>query len=304
MNRRQGFIICVMVLSLLGASSLAAPAAAPGSPQDEKVRIAVVNFENNSQWHYWGSNLGWAAADELVTQLFKTGEYRIIERQQIETILAEQDLGASGRVNASTAAEIGRILGVQLMLTGSITKFSIETIRGGFRGIGGEYSEAESTLDIRLIDTNTAEILFADEGTGKIRLGGGYAQGAYGGRDFDAGLAQEALRPAVAEVVEKLAAEAGRFENLKPVAPVGQVVGSRDGDIYINRGENAGVQVGQRFAVLRVVDEIVDANGNVLDRIIERVGLLEVARVMSQSAICTIVEGEAAEGDTIEGLGG
>jgi curli biogenesis system outer membrane secretion channel CsgG len=293
-----------MILSMIGASSLAVPAPAPGHPQDEKVRIAVVNFENNSQWYYWGDNLGWAAADELVTQLFRTGEFRIIERTQLETILAEQDLGASGRVSASTAAEIGRILGVQLMLTGSITKFSIETIRGGFRGIGGEYSEAESTIDIRLIDTNTAEILYAEEGTGKIRLGGGYAKGAYGGREFDAGLAQEALRPAVEEVVEKLASQASRFEGLKPVAPVGQVVGSRDGDFYINRGENTGVQVGQRFAVSRVVDEIVDANGNVLDRIVDQVGILEVTRVMSQSAICTIVEGEAAEGDTIEEVGG
>ena len=106
------------------------------------------------------------------------------------------------------------------------------------------------------------------------------------------------------DIVEKLAAEAGRFENLKPVAPAGQVVGARDGDFYINRGENAGVQVGQQFAVFRVIDEIVDANGNVLDRIVDQVGLLQVARVMSQSAICTIVEGEAAEGDTIEGVGG
>ena len=52
------------------------------------------------------------------------------------------------------------------------------------------------------------------------------------------------------------------------------------------------------------VDEIVDANGNVLDRIIEQVGVLEVTRVLSQSAICTLVEGDAAEGDTIEGTGG
>jgi curli biogenesis system outer membrane secretion channel CsgG len=304
MKKRQGVLICVMVLSLIGASSLAVPASEPGSPQSDKVRIAVVNFENNSQWHYWGDNLGWAAADELVTQLFKTGEFSIIERTQLETILAEQDLGASGRVNASTAAEIGRILGVQLMLTGSITKFSIETISGGFRGIGGSYSEAESMLDIRLIDTTTAEILYAEEGTGKIRLGGGYAMGASGGRDFDAGLAQEALRPAVLEVVEKLAAEADRFQGLKPVAPVGQVVGAREGDFYINRGESSGVLVGQQYAVFRVVDEIVDANGNVLDRIVDRVGLLQVTRVMSQSAICTIVEGEAAEGDTIEGVGG
>lgn len=36
-----------------------------------------------------------------------------------------------------------------------------------------------------------------------------------------------------------------------------------------------------------------------LDQIVEQIGLLEVSRVLSQSAVCTIVEGEAAEGDAV-----
>jgi len=52
-------------------------------------RVAVMNFENNSTWRYWGDNLGAAAADELVTQLLKTGSYRMIERSQLAAVLAE-----------------------------------------------------------------------------------------------------------------------------------------------------------------------------------------------------------------------
>ena len=59
--------------------------------------------------------------------------------------------------------------------------------------------------------------------------------------------------------------------------------------------------MGQRFDVYRVVNEIRDANGQILDRITDKVGVLEVTRVLSQSAICRVVEGEAAEGDTIQG---
>ena len=44
--------------------------ASPAPASQDKVRIAVMNFENNSQWHWWGDRLGEAAADELVTQLF------------------------------------------------------------------------------------------------------------------------------------------------------------------------------------------------------------------------------------------
>ena len=68
-----------------------------------------MNFENNSTWSYWGDNLGDAAADELVTQLFGTGKFSLVERSQLEAVLAEQNLGQSGRVNSAQAAEIGRI---------------------------------------------------------------------------------------------------------------------------------------------------------------------------------------------------
>jgi hypothetical protein len=48
----------------------------------------------------------------------------------------------------------------------------------------------------------------------------------------------------------------------------------------------------------------VDASGNVLDVVTERVGVLEVVRVLSQSAIAAAVEGEAAEGDVLEAIEG
>ncbi len=61
--------------------------------------------------------------------------------------------------------------------------------------------------------------------------------------------------------------------------------------------------VGQRYQVHRVVDEIRDAGGTLLDTITDTVGTVEVTRVLGQSAIATVVEGEAAEGDTLEPVG-
>ena len=261
---------------------LAAPAAGQSS---DKVRVAVMNFENNSTWSYWGDNLGRAAADELTTQLFRSGEYTVIERAQIDVILAEQDLGTSGAISGDTAARIGQLLGVQLILTGSITQFSIERISGGFRRLAGSYSRAETMLDVRMVNTTTGEIMMAEEGKGEKRFGGGFFQGAGAEREFDVGIAQKSLRPAIEQVVEQIVAQSDRFMSLQPVAPAGEIVGARDGSFYINRGENFNVQAGQRFEVYRVVDEITDASGNVLDRITEKVGTLEVTRVLSQSAI-------------------
>ena len=298
-TRHQMFRV-VTILTLVVSCVLASAVAKAQST--DKVRIAVMDFENNSTWSYWGDNLGKAAADELVTQLFRTGSYSIIERAQLDALLAEQDLGASGAVDSSTAARIGQLLGVQLVLTGSITQFSIERTSGGFRSFGASVSRAETVVDVRLVNTTTGEIMLAESGEGRKTFGGGFFKGAGVERQFDAGVAQEALRPAIEQVTEKIASEADRFASLKPVAPPAQIVGARDGSIYINQGENFGVQVGQRFEVVRVVDEIRDASGNVLDRITDTVGVLEVTRVLSQSAICSIVEGDASEGDTIQGL--
>ncbi len=300
-NSRLAFAL-LLVVAAAAISTVAV--AVPGPiPAQDKVRVAVIGFENNSSWSYWGNNLGYAAADELVTQLFQTGKFSVVERAQINAILAEQDFGQSGRVVPSQAAEIGRILGVQVMITGSITKFSIDTKGGGIGGFGVEYSEAESMLDVRLIDVNTAEILFADEAEGQKRLGGVRAGGVRAYQDYDAGLAAEALRPAVEKIVEKIADEADSLASIQPPVPPASIVGSRDDSFYIDKGENFGVTVGQRYEVMRVVDEITDASGNVLDRITERVGVLEVTQVLGQSSICRVVEGEAAEGDTLVPIG-
>ncbi|TFH28552.1 MAG: hypothetical protein E4H00_08585 [Myxococcales bacterium] len=296
MIRSRRTVVAPLLLALFLVGTMSARVAA----QDAKVRVAIMNFENNSTWSWWGDNLGHAAADELTTQLVQTGKFTVVERTQLDSILAEQNLGASGRVTGASAAKIGELLGVQLIFTGSITQFSIEQTSVGFRGIGGSYSNAESKLDVRLINTTTGEIMMAAEGQGNKRMGGGYFKGASAERTFDQGAAQEALRPAVETVVAEVAAKADQFASLKPPTPESQIVGARDGNFYLNRGEAAGIKVGQRFDVQRVIDEIKDANGAVLDRVIQKVGVVEVTQVLSQSAICKVVEGEAAVNDSVK----
>lgn len=265
-----------------------------------KPRIAVMSFANNSSWTWWGDQLGGAAADELVTQLVKSNKFTVIERAQLQAILQEQQLGASGLTNPGTAAKIGQLLGAQLIMTGSITQFSIERTQLGIRGIGGSYSKAESKLDVRVVDTTTGEILLAAEGTGSKRMGGGYFKGVSGERTFDAGAAAEALRPAVEHVVQEIVGQTFNVTSLTPPVPAAQIVGARDGSFYINKGQGAGIKVGQRFAVQHVVDEIKDADGRLLDKVIEETGVLEVTQVLSQSAVCKLVSGKAAVNDTVK----
>jgi len=67
---------------------------------------------------------------------------RIVDRAQLNALIAEQDLGASGRVDQNTAARIGRLVGAKYMIFGSFTDFY-----GDFR------------IDARIVDTETSEIV-------------------------------------------------------------------------------------------------------------------------------------------------
>lgn len=288
--------------------TLASAVVAVGVGAQEKPRIAVLAFENKTSW--WQEALGGAAADHLTTELVNQGRFTVIEREMIDRIIEEQGFQTSGIVNPEHVVEIGRIAGVDYLLTGSVTRFSVDTKSAGIGGFGASVTTAESALDVRAVNTRTAEIVAAAQGEGSKRMGG--IRTPEGGfrttSSFNADVAQEALAPAIEQVVRHLADQADAFEvpsePLPPASPPSVVGMGREGDIYIDQGENFGVEVGDRYAVMRVVDEIIDADGNVLDRITDRVGVLEVTRVLSQSAICRVVEGEAEEGDTLEPLEG
>lgn len=131
------------LLTLVGvASSLGfsfnAPAFSQATPNNlplllaqksEKVRVAVLDFDysglSNPQWLTFLNGGASGVSDILVNKLVESGRYTVIERSRIDAVLREQNFGASGRVDAATAAQIGQILGVDVVIIGSITQFDL-----------------------------------------------------------------------------------------------------------------------------------------------------------------------------------
>src|SRR5438270_12064793 len=107
----------------------------------QKKRVAVLNFDygtvQSSVASIFGTNqdVGKGISDLLVQKLVQDGKYSVIERNAIDKVLAEQNFGNSDRVDSSTAAQIGRILGVDAVILGSITQFGRDdkatTVGGG-----------------------------------------------------------------------------------------------------------------------------------------------------------------------------
>ena len=82
-------------------------------------KIAVVEFTDLNGRE---SVLGQFIAEELVTQMFMVapGQFDVVERSQLKKIMAEQKLGSTGLFDPETIAAVGKMLGIQAIVTGSI----------------------------------------------------------------------------------------------------------------------------------------------------------------------------------------
>src|SRR5438067_5777310 len=99
------------------------------SQAQSKKRVAVMNFDyatvQSSVAAIFGANqdIGKGIADLLVDKLVNDGTYSVIERKMLDKIIAEQNFSNSDRADANSAAKIGKILGVDAIIVGSITQF-------------------------------------------------------------------------------------------------------------------------------------------------------------------------------------
>src|ERR1051326_4777626 len=117
------------------------------APGGRKKRVAIFDFDyatvHADVAALFGSDVdvGKGIADLLVNRLVKDGTYSVIERKALDKILAEQNFSNSDRANPNSAAKIGKLLGVDAIIVGSITQFGRDDKKtgvgaGAFGGFG------------------------------------------------------------------------------------------------------------------------------------------------------------------------
>lgn len=297
-----------------------------------KKRVAIIDFEygtvHSGVAALFGSDVdvGRGICDLLVKRLVQDGTYSVIERRMLDKILAEQNFSNSDRANPSSAAKIGKILGLDAIIVGSITQFGQETketkVGGGGGGFGGfgvggfknKKTKAVVTLDARLIDVDTAEILAVADGRGESKregtslLGGGGNWHGFGGGAVDfssSGFEQTILGEAVKGATDQLTTGviAGNTKlQTRTVNVEGLVAAVDSGSIVLNVGAKTGLKVGDQLGVERVTKEIKDpATGAVLRKLSTRFAVVEVTDVDDVSAVVKLVTGVMPKvGDTVK----
>ncbi|KAB2958265.1 MAG: hypothetical protein F9K16_13765 [Thermoanaerobaculia bacterium] len=198
MKRRIATVVAMAVV--LAAVASVAPAADPSKP-----RIAVLEFKNKADNQWWWHGGAQAAQDVFVTELVKSQRFRVVEREQLAALMQEKSLSLSGDVDPSTAVQAGKLLGVKYLLTGAVTEYGAQETgaHGAYRvGFSAGKKTFTAAMNARIIDTDTGEIVWADEARGEDANFKLSIAGFGGGVENDERMFDKVMKP----VIQQLAA--------------------------------------------------------------------------------------------------
>ncbi len=193
-----------------------------------KARLAVGEFKDKTAKGSWsggwmgmfGMNfrqIGDGMRDMMTTALFNSNRFIVLERAQLESVLAEQDLAAAGRIKKGTEAKTGEIYGADLIITAAVTEFqgNSKGVGGGTRvlgvRIGGGVKKAHVAIDVRIIDATTSQIVSATSIVGNATSFGAQGGTNIGGRlpvnlsGFSKTPIEKAIRVCIQKAVDYIA---------------------------------------------------------------------------------------------------
>jgi len=310
------------------AAAAPAPAASGPTTQAQKKRVIVDEFDYSTVKTAVQSvfntqqDIGKGIRAMLVTRLAQANKVVIVERAKMATLTKEQDFNASNRVKQGSGARVGQISGADALLSGDIVVFGRDdkkkSVKGGgliggvIGGIASSKNEDKAvvTIDYRLIDAETSEIIATGEAKGEsVRKGnalgaiGGVLGKGVAGVQIDmtsSNFAQTIIGEATQDCVNKLAdilleQTANMKKTVREVE--GRVADVSGKTLVLNVGSNDGVNVGEVFEVLNIVREVKDpVTKETLDVVTEKTGEMTITSVRDKVATGTYTGSPAKVG--------
>ena len=296
-----------------------------GSYAGPKTRVGVLPVENSSSSASYNINYGngqsitYSSAnfnqvpvngiDAMITDILNnTGRFRIVEREVLNDLLGEQDLGASGRVSQPSAAKIGKVLGASTFIKAVVTSYE-PNFKGGSVGLGGITGGALGGLKVggsksmvqmafRLIDAETSEVVYSKQVQvimSQSSLGFG---GAGWGSDGAIGGAFSSYSKTPIGQAVIIAVNAGLYDLIKEIGlqpTEGSVIQvTPTGQIAINLGEGA-LSVGDRLQAISKGEEFIDPDtGLSLGAMESVVGNVEIIKVQEKFSLAKAIDFDAS----------
>jgi TolB-like protein len=135
----------------LALAVVVAPALrAQGVSSDSRPTVAIMHFNNGAtgKAHEELDALRGGIADILISEMSVNPAIRVVERDQVDKLVAEQNLGATDKVDKATAVRIGKLLGAHHMIFGGYMTDRKNRMRLDARAVNVETGEIEYTQSV------------------------------------------------------------------------------------------------------------------------------------------------------------
>ncbi len=279
--------------ALLALSGVARGQDEPAPRAPRKASIAVMPFgyahellhragaESRLCGEKWETS---AFTNKFVTALVKTRKFDVVERQKVDRLIQEMELGDAGFADPARAVKAGRMIGADYFLMGEISLFTVMT---EWKAI--PYTERHQRIrtinvvvDMRIVDTRTSRIVAAD--TGRVRH---VEKTMYPSRFNEL----RPLDPEAIDHVERVLCEDLTIKTIDGVYPI-KIISSADGVVSLNRGEGGGLEAGTVLEVFAQGEAMVDPDmGEVLGYDETKIGRLQVSDVLAKFSKAHILAG-------------
>lgn len=156
----------ITVLTIIALTLLFSTALTTARADFQRTKVAVLDFELIGD-KLQTTGMGAILSEWFITSIVKSGRFDVVERAMLQKIISEQKLATTGIIDESSAAALGKILGVRVVITGSFLKLR-ETIEINSRVISVESGSIMAAENIRtgadsdlhsLVDQLTAKIM-------------------------------------------------------------------------------------------------------------------------------------------------
>jgi curli biogenesis system outer membrane secretion channel CsgG len=220
------------------AAQQATVQAAPKKPSLKR-KIALGRISNETSYGQSllrdrsGDPLGKQVTDLMSKALTESGAFLVFERPDIGKVEAE------GRLSSTQL----NLIGVDVLVIGSLTEFGRKTLGATGFVSASKRQVAFAKIDIRVVDTQTGQVMFATSGAGEASTETASTFGFGSQASYDGTLNDAAIRQAVSEAVSRLSADF----SARPWQTF--ILKAEGGRVFISGGQAQGLQTGMTLLV-------------------------------------------------------
>lgn len=196
-----------------------------GRFSDETKRANGFLFDNNN------NRLGKQASDILSSRLTSTGKFIMLERPDIQVLQQE-----------SASFEQSKI-GADYLIIGSVSEFGRRTESEVGVFSRNKIQIANATVNIRLVDVKTGQIIYTEEASGESRSEANQVLGVGQVAAYDTSLDDKAISAAISKLVANV------INNLMDKPWQAYFLKGDDNTLYMTGGSDQGIKVGDQFNI-------------------------------------------------------